>query len=481
MLRLTDVNFRYESRRAENLKNIHLAVAPGEFVLVCGASGSGKSSLLRTVNKLIPDCFPGRFSGLVEINRQDIGALSMYELSRIVGSVFQNPKTQFFNVDTDSEIVFGLENRGVKQSLLQESLDRTVRDLGLTDLLGKSLLKLSGGQKQRIAFASVYAMDPEIFVLDEPSSNLDLPSIEALKELLALLKARGKTILISEHRIYYVLPLADKIVYMKDGAVAAVYSAAEFAALPDETVRAMGLRSRVPVAFAPARTAASGYPLSTASPASPASPHSTASPELELRNFALYRKDRCLLKNLSFSARLGDIIAVTGANGSGKSSFLRALAGLHKECRGEILWHSAKAGTRQRIKQSYMVMQDVNYQLFAESVMAECRLGLRRADDALIEAILEKFALLPYKDCHPNTLSGGQKQRLAIAAGLICNKTIFILDEPTSGLDYRSMIVTAELLQTFARDKILFIATHDPEFANLVCSRKLDLEEYAGR
>lgn len=123
-----------------------------------------------------------------------------------------------------------------------------------------------------------------------------------------------------------------------------------------------------------------------------------------------------------------------------------------------------------------MVMQDVNYQLFAESVFAECKLGIENVSDALIEEILNEFDLSDYKNNHPNTLSGGQKQRLAIAVGLICNKEIFVLDEPTSGLDYTNMVKTVELLKRYSKDKIIFIATHDTEFANLICNRVLDLE-----
>lgn len=489
MIRLQDVCFTYESRAAENLKHVRLDIAAGEFVLVCGASGSGKTSLLRILNKLIPAYFPGRFSGLVEIDQEDLAEVSMYELSQKAGSVFQNPKTQFFNVDTDSEIVFGLENRGVEPALLKQRLAETARDLQIRDLLGKSLFKLSGGQKQKIAFASVYAMDPGLYLLDEPSSNLDLPAIEALHTHLALLKAQGRTVVISEHRIHYVLDLADKIVYMRDGEIARVYTRREFSALSDEEVKAMGLRSRVKTAFlqppAPPATAAASSSVSSAAAAaygtadaSDTAAASDSAPDLELRSLSVLRREVCLLRDLRFTAKRGDIIAVTGPNGIGKTSFLRALAGLHREVKGNILFEGTKAGPAQRIRRAYMVMQDVNYQLFAESVMAECRLGLKQADDNRIEAILDTFDLLPFKNCHPNTLSGGQKQRLAIAAGLICNKSLFILDEPTSGLDYRSMIRTAELLKAFAGDRILFIATHDPEFANLACNRLLSLDDY---
>ena len=460
MIELTGINFNYKNTQNNSLNNIDLEIKKGEFILVCGASGSGKTSITRVINKLIPDYYEGQLKGNAKINNDLVSDYQMFELSEIVGSVFQNPRTQFFNVDTNSEIVFGLENQVITRDILEKRLTETCRTLDISKLKNRNIFHLSGGEKQKIAFASVYAMNPDIYLLDEPSSNLDIPTIEVLKRHLSVLKSNGKTVVISEHRIYYLMDLVDKIIFMENGQIQKSYSRKDFLNLPEQEVKSMGLRSRSETILDikdDIGTAEKTY--------------------LQVKNLSINRKDKCIISNLNFFAKKGDIVAVLGSNGIGKTTFLRTLCGLHNDYEGDILFDSKKIDIKKRKQKTYMVMQDVNYQLFAESVFSECKLGIKNANDDLIDEILTDFDLDNYKNNHPNTLSGGQKQRLAIAVGLICNKEILILDEPTSGLDYRNMLKTAELLKRYSKEKVIFIATHDNEFANLICNRVLDLEK----
>ena len=460
MIKLNEVCFKYRNTKDISLDNINLEIKKGEFILICGSSGSGKTSITRLINKLIPYYYEGDLNGDVKINDKLLSNYQMFELSKNVGSVFQNPRTQFFNVDTNSEIVFALENQGVETKILEKKLDETCKKLEINNLKSRNIFHLSGGEKQKIAFASVYATNPDIYLLDEPSSNLDIPTIDILKKHLSMLKESGKTVIISEHRIYYVMDLVDRIIYMKNGKIDKIFSNKDFLSLSEHEIKTMGLRIRKK----PSLNIKEKSPIIDKS-------------FLQVNNVSIYRKDKCLIDRLSFSANKGDIIAVLGSNGIGKTTFLRTLCGLYTDYKGEFILKSKKIDEKARKQISYMVMQDVNYQLFAESVFAECKLGIKNVKDDLINELLNDFGLYNYKNSHPNTLSGGQKQRLAIVCGLLCNKEIFILDEPTSGLDYKNMIKTVELLKSHSKDKIIFISTHDFEFASLICNRVLDLEK----
>ncbi len=202
MIELKNVSFSYQGQDHGGLHNVTLNIKQGECVLLCGRSGCGKTTITRLINGLIPYFYPGELTGDVLMDGQAIHELPMYQIAAKVGSVFQNPRTQFFNVDTDSEIAFGIENESRPLSELTQRVTQTVKELHIEKLRGRNIFELSGGEKQKIAFASVYAMNPELYLLDEPSSNLDMTSISELREHLRLIKAQGKTIVIAEHRLY---------------------------------------------------------------------------------------------------------------------------------------------------------------------------------------------------------------------------------------------------------------------------------------
>ena len=199
MIELKHVSFAYQGQEHDGLHDINLTIADGECVLFCGRSGCGKTTITRLVNGLIPQFYAGELTGSVLVDGQEISKLPMYQTAAKVGSVFQNPRTQFFNVDTDSEIAFGIENEARPPVELAERVEQATDDLHIRPLRNRNIFELSGGEKQKIAFASVYAMNPEIYLLDEPSSNLDMTSIQELKRHLRLLQKQGKTILIASH------------------------------------------------------------------------------------------------------------------------------------------------------------------------------------------------------------------------------------------------------------------------------------------
>ena len=244
MIEFINLSFSYKGTDKGALRKLHLKIPESQCVLLCGVSGCGKTTLTRLVNGLIPHFFEGKLSGKVIVEEMNVAETEISTLSDSVGTVFQNPRTQFFNTDTDSEIVFGLENRMLEPIILKRQLGKVVKDLHIKNLRGRSIFELSGGEKQKIAFASVYAANPDIFVLDEPSSNLDFKSVLELKELIKRVKQQGKTIIIAEHRLWYLMDIVDKIILMKDGQILKSMSIQDFGRLSTARIQNMGLRCR---------------------------------------------------------------------------------------------------------------------------------------------------------------------------------------------------------------------------------------------
>ncbi len=467
MISIRHLTFKYKQNHSyeDGVIDINFEIPKGECVLLCGRSGCGKSTLIKLLNGLIPRYFPGDIDGEIWIDNKRIDAYPMYELSKKVGSVFQNPRTQFFNVDVNSEIVFGMENFAMDPDYMRARRERVLSEFDLSHLADNSIFNLSGGEKQRVAVASVYAQDPEIYLLDEPSSNLDTASIDKLAEYLKTIKQQGKTILIAEHRLYYLMDLIDRVIYMEKGHVTKDLTRDEFAAIPDEALVTLGLRTRniLPIK----KNVLYRFSSTT-----------TNEKAFSVRNLSIEQAGKALLSGIHFSADFGDVIGIVGRNGIGKTTLIRYLCGLHKKGAGDVTLDKQILNKRMRTQVTSLVMQDVNYQLFAESVLAECSFGLKAFDPEEVEHLLKTFDLWDYRFKHPNTLSGGQKQRLAVIASCISHRKVLIFDEPTSGLDYDSMISMAEIIKEIAKDRIVFVVTHDDEFIEQSCTGVVHLEEF---
>ena len=458
MIELSNVSFRYEGAEKNVLTDISLTIKSGECVVLTGASGCGKTTITRLINGLIPHFYTGEVHGTVVIDGVDCFSLEPHELAEKVGSVFQNPRSQFFSLDTDSEIVFGMENKGMPYQMMLDRYQQTLRELHIEKLKGRNLFDLSGGQKQTIAFASVYALNPDIFVLDEPSSNLDPEAIQELRRLLLLIKAQGKTIIVSEHRLYFLNGIADRIVLMEHGKLKQSWAASDFALLSDEQVKMLGLRSYMPTRLE--------LPEIT--------PSRNDTPAVEVKDLAIgYEKGEPVAQHLNFRVYPGEIVGVVGKNGCGKSTLARTLCGLQKELRGEVLYKNSKVPSKRRIRKAYLVMQDPDYQLFTDSVYQELLLALsdqKDKDEKRIDDILDELNLTIYKERHPMSLSGGQKQRTAIGVAALRDAEVLIFDEPTSGLDYKNMESVAGILSALSkRGKAILVISHDNELLMKIC------------
>ena len=462
---LKNVSFSYsDSLDDAVIKNLNFEIKSGECVVLVGESGCGKTTISKLINGLIPLYQSGTMAGDVLLGDKNTADMTLAEISRHVGSVFQNPRSQFFNIDTDSEIAFGCENLGMDPEEIRERVNRVVKEFHIEHLAGRNIFHLSGGEKQKIACASVSATDPEIFVLDEPSANLDLKTVADLAEIIKFWKSRGKTVVVVEHRIHYLREIADRICYVKDGRIAHEWTPAELESKGPEFAASLGLRCM------------NLEQLKNKVPELAEGPESSKEPAKRTLKESLVFKDLHFAYNRKFpvldipvlSLPRNQITAVIGHNGAGKSTLAQVLCGL----RGT--WRQKR---KARKYGAYLIMQDVNHQLFTESVLDEILLGMNPQDENAALEILERLNLKDYASCHPMALSGGQKQRVAIGSGVSSGREIVVFDEPTSGLDYKQMLAVSATLQKLAASgKTLLVITHDPEFILNCCQSVIRME-----
>ena len=399
-------------------------------------------------------------SGNVWVNEAKVSEQPLYDTAKTVGSVFQNPRSQFFNVDTTSEITFGCENLGQPERNIRERLEKTVQDFHLEKLMGRNIFHLSGGEKQKIACAGVSIMEPDVLVMDEPSSNLDASSILDLRSILAFWKSQGKTIIVSEHRLYYLRGLADRFIYITAGQVERDYSAAEFEQLTEQQRADMGLRTFIlEDLLPPERSPQIGE-------------------KMELRDFCFaYKNEPETLHIHESKIPVTRIVGIIGNNGAGKSTFSRCFCGLEKRC-GEVIWNGKAYRPKDRLNTCYMVMQEVNHQLFTETVLDEVLISMEDESEEQAEKILAELDLTDFKDRHPMSLSGGQKQRVAIASAIVSKRSILFFDEPTSGLDYKHMKEVANVLRQVRDTGItVYVITHDLELILDCCTDIVHFED----
>ena len=463
MIELKNVCFSYTGERADGgMKDVTLTVSGGEAVLLCGCSGCGKTTLTRLINGLIPHYYEGELSGKVTVSEYTVSDTPLYEMAGTVGSVFQNPRSQFFNVDTDSELAFACENLGMPEQEVRERVRRAVSELSLELLSGRSIFELSGGEKQKIACGSVSALSPDIIVLDAPTSNLDLEGIRSLQSVIKQWKKQKKTIVIAEHRLHFMAGIADRVLYMKNGTIAEEYRAEDFFKQPAAFYTERGLR--IP-------------DLALLSRTREGNPGGSGNCTLENVHYS-YKSTKAVLDIPKLQLPAGKATAVIGKNGAGKTTLMRSICGLLKGARSVLELNGIRYSAKKRLSVCYQVMQEVNHQLFTESVLDEVLLSMEQEDEGQAGEILKNLDLYGYKELHPMSLSGGQKQRVAIASALAAGRPLLVFDEPTSGLDFWHMKQVADNIRALTeKGKTVFIVTHDPEFIMECCDYILHLEK----
>ena len=454
MLTLENLSLFYEQDK-KILDCINLTVADGECILLTGESGSGKSSIINSINGLAFEYENAKISGTIKVDNRELKGMELYEISLLISSVFQNPKTHFFNVDTTLELLFYLENIGLSKQEMESRMEDMLKLFPIRHLLGRSIFELSGGEKQILCVAACYISGCKIIVLDEPSSNLDDKYIDILKEMLQILKNKGITLIIAEHRIYYLTDLADRIILVRKGELFKELTKDELL----NVERQLGLRSAIKT-----NLKAQNKPVGN---------------DLNIKKLEYKFKEGSGLKIDDISFGLGNIYGITGKNGCGKSTFIRVMTGLDDKGKSEIIFNGKILNKKDRLKNSSLVMQDVNHQLFTDSVEEEIKLGVKDLSLDRLDKVLYGLELTELKDRHPMSLSGGQKQRVAIASVLCKNSRFIFFDEPTSGMDYKNMIRISKLIKEMStEDNIIFIVSHDIEFLNETADSILCLEEF---
>jgi len=461
MIELNNCSFLYQNADTAVVKNLNLHIKSGECIVLCGKSGCGKTTITRLLNGLSPEYFSGELTGNCTTFGLEAGKSKIEDYVPIVGSVFQNPKTQHFNIDTTAELAFPCENMGMASEDIRKRVYENSRDFGIEYLLNRNIFNLSGGEKQKIAFGTACMLNPRLLVLDEPTSNLDYKAIDDLHEMIVKKKEEGVTIVIAEHRLAWLVDVADRFCYFENGELVEQWSSDEFQSIPSERLQSLGLRSANLEEFRKKTFEKSKIDCL----------NSNAIITIDQLDIG-YNKKSPVKQIEKLHISKGEIVGLMGHNGCGKSTFAKTLCGLIKPLRGTILPKKEK----ERLKQSFMVMQDVNYQLFSDSVREEVLLGAKYPE--MCEEVLEALRLSEMADRHPMSLSGGQKQRVAIASAILSGKDLILLDEPTSGLDYYHMTKVAQLLEFLKQQgAAVLVITHDEELAAGWCDRVIDISK----
>lgn len=455
-----EFEFKYSEQEAPTLRQSSGQIPQGRCVVLCGGSGCGKSTLLRCLNGLIPQFYEGELKGFCRLGGQDIAGMSIGEIGELAASVFQDPRSQFFTVNSTNEVAFGLENHGMSQEAMLKRIDEAFSVFHLERLKDRNVYELSSGERQLISILSAWAMDTDIFLLDEPTANLDFAATQQLKTILLALKAQGKTLLLSEHRLYYLADIADEFWVMENGEIKSRFTAEEAKAFSAEERKALSLRT----------LDLENIAVQKKSKAAENAPYALSVSDVR---YTYGKNAGATLSGVSFAVGEHEIIGLVGANGCGKTTLGKLISGLYHPSGGRIELFGKAQKPKQLQRQVLFIMQEAEFQFFTNSVVHELQYGhaVTPEFEKKTEALLKAMGMWELRDRHPFSLSGGQMQKLTLMMAYLSDKPVIVLDEPTAGQDAESLERCAALIRQMKKEKTVLIITHDLELIASACDR----------
>ncbi len=459
ILDVRGLNVRYPSRDDRSIKDISFSVDKSEFIWLAGDSASGKSTLMNCLCGFIPQIIPAEIEGTIR-SEGEID-LSTLELARQISMVHQDPESQFCTEHVEDEIAFGLENRRISRRKIDKRIDTTLEDLNCSELRYRKLQTLSGGEKQKIAIASMLVLNPQVLMLDEPTSNLDLVSMEEVLKAIEEVRRKSKdlTIILAEHRIGGLVDHVDRVLKLHNGE------------LREDIHNFQGLDPQK-------KEELTDYSYPTYSRKKKQRGRSI----LKIKKLDYTVEEKKILNNINAEIKRGEIIALMGRNGSGKTTLIKHISGLIDVQEGTIMIFNENMNSSDKIppwklgvKIGY-VFQNPNHQIFENTVKNELMFGpknfsrgIKNAEKRLHDITQEEGI---NENTHPHNLSFGQKRRLNIHSSSLHEPEMIIVDEPFSGQDHKNALLMAEIMDGFwRRGKTLIIVTHDIDFAKKFCTR----------
>ncbi len=494
MIIFRNVSYTYPGAARPVLRHLDFSLPEASFTLVVGRSGTGKSTMLRCVNGLVPHFSGGTFAGRIAVAGLDPLVAAPRGISRHVGFVFQNPEAQFVVDRVEDEIAFALESAAMPRQEMRVRVEEVLDLLDLAALRERKLETLSGGERQRVAIAAALAFRPRVLVLDEPTSQLDPQSAEdVFNALVRLNHDLGLTVLLAEHRLERVLPYADHIIALSDasdGQANYVYGPTrevlpELALVPPLVALAKALNWQ-PLPLTTKEGLRFSQPLVAHIPPSvPKASRQRGEPCLALRRVTVRYADRPVLRAVNLEVARGELVVLMGRNGSGKTTLLKTLVGLVRPQTGQV-WVDGREVTGEDVasicRRVGYLPQEADALLYADTARQELSITLRNhalpAADDVIARHLERLGVAAYAERYPRDLSVGERQRVALGAVTVVQPVALLLDEPTRGLDYAAKEALGALLRAW-RDAgmAILLVTHDVEFAARTADRVVLLSQ----